>query len=51
MEILIADDHAIVRKGLKQLLLEEYPIAKIEEVGDGETLIAKVINENWDVVI
>ena len=51
MKILIADDHAIVRKGLKQLLLEEYPSAKIEEVADGERLIAKVINEKWGVVI
>ena len=40
MKILIADDHAIVRKGLKQLLLEEYPSAKIEEVADGESLSA-----------
>ena len=51
MKILIADDHAIVRKGLKQLLLEEYPSAKKEEVADGESLIAKVINEKWGVVI
>jgi two-component system, NarL family, invasion response regulator UvrY len=51
MKILIADDHAIVRKGLKQLLLEEYPSAKIEEVADGESLIAKVIHEKWGVVI
>jgi len=51
MKILIADDHAIVRKGLRQLLLEEYPTAKIEEVGDGENLIAQVISEKWDVVI
>jgi two-component system, NarL family, invasion response regulator UvrY len=51
MKILIADDHAIVRKGLKHLLLEEYPSAKIEEVGDGESLITKVIDEDWDVVI
>ena len=51
MKILIADDHAIVRKGLKQLLLEEYSTAEIEEVGNGENLIAKVINEKWDVVI
>ncbi|HTF30598.1 MAG TPA: response regulator transcription factor [Flavitalea sp.] len=51
MKILVADDHAIVRKGLRQLLLEEYPTANIEEVGDGENLIAKVINEKWDVVI
>jgi two-component system, NarL family, invasion response regulator UvrY len=51
MKVLIADDHAIVRKGLRQLLLEEYPSAKIEEVADGESLIGKVINDEWDVVI
>ena len=51
MKILIADDHAIVRKGLKQLLFEEYPAAKIEEVADGGSLVAKVSNEGWDVVI
>jgi two-component system invasion response regulator UvrY len=51
MRILIADDHAIVRKGIRQLLLEEYPSATIEEVGDSENLIAKTSTENWDVVI
>jgi two-component system, NarL family, invasion response regulator UvrY len=51
IRILIADDHAIVRKGLKQILVEEYPSAKVEEVGDAETLINKAIQEDWDVVI
>jgi DNA-binding NarL/FixJ family response regulator len=51
MRILIADDHAIVRKGIKQLLAEEYPSATIAEVGDSESLIAKTSTENWDVVI
>jgi len=51
MRILIADDHAIVRKGIRQLLLEEYPSATIEEVGDSENLISKTNTENWDVVI
>ena len=51
MRILIADDHAIVRKGIRQLLQEEYPAALIEEVGDSETLIAKANAEKWDVVI
>ena len=51
MRILIADDHAIVRKGIKQLLAEEYPLATIAEVGDSESLIAKASTENWDVVI
>jgi two-component system invasion response regulator UvrY len=51
MRILIADDHAIVRKGIRQLLLEEYPSATIEEVGDSENLISKTNTEDWDVVI
>ncbi len=51
LKILIADDHAIVRKGLKQLLLEEYPSASIGEVSDTEELINQVMNKGWDVVI
>ena len=51
MHILIADDHAIVRRGLKILLLEEYPSAEIGEVSDAESLIREVIRKTWDVVI
>jgi DNA-binding NarL/FixJ family response regulator len=49
--ILIADDHAIVRKGLKQLLVEHYPSAVIGEAGDVEDLVASVINGTWELVI
>jgi|APDOM4702015248_1054824.scaffolds.fasta_scaffold00311_7 DNA-binding NarL/FixJ family response regulator len=51
MRIIIADDHAIVRRGLKLLLLEEYPSATISEVGDAESLVQEVIKNKWDVVI
>jgi len=51
IKILIADDHAVVRKGLKQILLEEYPSAKIGEVADAESLLAEVTKETWDIVI
>jgi len=51
IRILIADDHAIVRKGLIQILLEEYPTARITEVEDAEQLIHKAVTEEWDVVI
>ena len=51
LRVLIADDHAIVRKGLRQLILEEYPTAQIGEVGDVESLITHVIREQWDMVI
>ena len=49
--ILIADDHPIVRRGLKEIILESFPSAEITEVGDAEELIEKVIKEEWDVVI
>ena len=51
LRVLIADDHAIVRKGLKQLLLEEYPFAFIDEVQDAESLIAKLVTCEWDVIV
>lgn len=51
LRVIIADDHAIVRKGLRQLILEEFPTAVIGEVGDVESLITHVIKEQWDLVI
>ena len=48
---LIADDHTVVRRGLKQILLEAFPSALIEEVSDAEDLFKKVMREKWDVVI
>ena len=51
IRILIADDHTIVRKGLRQILAEEFTDAIIEEVADAEDLIKKVIMEKWDIVI
>jgi two-component system, NarL family, invasion response regulator UvrY len=51
LKILIADDHAIVRKGLKQILLEEYPSATIGEAADTESLMTQAINSSWNIVI
>jgi len=51
LRILIADDHTVVRRGLKQILLEEFRSAHIEEVSDAEDLLKKVLKEEWDVVV
>jgi len=51
LRILIADDHEIIRKGLKQILLEEFSFAHIEEASDGDILLAKTVNGKWDIVI
>jgi len=51
LRILIADDHEIVRTGLKQILREEYPFALIEDAEDGNVLLEKALNAHWDIVI
>lgn len=51
MKVIIADDHSIVRKGLKQILLEEYPFAEVAEASNAEELIKITMSDTWDVVI
>ena len=51
IRILVADDHTVVRRGLRQILLEGFPGALVEDVGDAEDLIKNVIKFEWDVVI
>ena len=51
IRILIADDHSVVRKGLRQILLEGFPTAHIEEVPDAEEMIRKIMQAPFDVVI
>jgi two-component system, NarL family, invasion response regulator UvrY len=51
LRILIADDHTVVRKGLRQILLDHFREAFIEEVADAENLISKIMTAQWDVVI
>lgn len=51
MRILIADDHTIVREGIKMLLIEAYPFADIIDVSDSEELLNRVMESKWDVII
>jgi len=51
LRMIIADDHTVVRLGIKQILTNAFPFAHIEEVTDAEDLLKKVIRENWDLVI
>jgi DNA-binding NarL/FixJ family response regulator len=51
MKILIADDHTVVRKGLKMILADAYPHAQIDEVPDAVDLLKKIAKESWNVII
>ncbi len=49
--ILITDDHAILRQGLKQILADEIVDAKFGEAGDSAQALALLHKEVWDVLI
>jgi two-component system invasion response regulator UvrY len=51
MRILIADDHTIVREGIRHLLTDAYPNAHIADVPDTVELLKRTRKEKWDVVI
>ena len=51
LKILVADDHAIVRKGVIQILSDEFPSAIIEDVSNAEDLLHRTLTGTWDIII
>ncbi|MBU1101784.1 MAG: response regulator transcription factor [Bacteroidetes bacterium] len=51
MKILIADDHAIVRKGLKQILEESSLFSQVDEANDGIESLSLIHENKYDIVI
>jgi two-component system invasion response regulator UvrY len=50
MKILLVDDHQVVRQGLKQMLIEEYPKAVFGEAGTAAEAVKK-IQQSWDIAL
>src|SRR5260370_38978659 len=51
MKILLTDDHAVVRHGLKQILADEFKRATFGEARNAQEALDLVWKENWDVVV
>jgi DNA-binding NarL/FixJ family response regulator len=51
MKFLVIDDHALVRKGLLQILLEEFPLAEVAEIANGNEIFEEVMKHQWDVIL
>ena len=51
MKIIIADDHAVVREGLKQILTGVSGATEIDGVANGNELMEMVKEKNYDVVV
>ena len=51
MKVLIADDHAIVREGVRQILKTLPEVCEIDEVDDGNEAFLKIKEAGYDLVI
>jgi DNA-binding NarL/FixJ family response regulator len=51
IKIIIADDHAVVRKGLIQIIDETPDLELIDQTGDGNELLAKLHRQDVDVLL
>jgi len=51
IKLLIADDHTIVREGLKQILADTPNISVVGEANSGQEVIKKVAVGNFDLVL
>jgi DNA-binding NarL/FixJ family response regulator len=51
MFVLLADDHAIVRSGLRRIINEAFPGAVVTEVGSAKELCEKVRQQAWSILV
>jgi two-component system invasion response regulator UvrY len=51
IKILIADDHAIVREGLKQILSENPDLVVVAEASTGQEVLEKISKNDLDLVV
>ncbi len=51
IRLLIADDHAVVRKGMKQILAETRDIVVTDEAADGKEALEKIRKNDYDMAL
>jgi two-component system, NarL family, invasion response regulator UvrY len=51
IRVLIADDHAILRRGLREILMRELESVVCGEAENAQQVLAQVQSQNWDLAI
>ena len=51
MKVLIADDHEVIRIGIRHILQEEFILAEVGEAYDTNSLITTALLHDWDIII
>ena len=49
--MMLVDDHPIVRRGVRDILVEAFPTSSIEEVGSGGEAMSRIRSHRWDLII
>jgi two-component system, NarL family, invasion response regulator UvrY len=48
---MLVDDHPIVRRGVRDILVDAFPWATVEEVGSGADAVSLGRSHSWDIAI
>lgn len=51
MKVLLADDHEVVRRGLKQMLADEFDKVTFGEATTAAEALARALKEKWDLMV
>ncbi len=51
LRILLVDDHAVVRTGMKRILQDVEACVEVGEAGDAKEAMAKIRSDTWDLVL
>jgi DNA-binding NarL/FixJ family response regulator len=51
INVLIADDHPVVRQGIKQILAEDSEIGELGEAKNSQEVMEQIRQNSWDVII
>ena len=51
IRVLVVDDHKILRRGLREVIEEDFPDAEFAEAENSQTALEKVYAAKWDLVL
>ncbi len=49
--VLIADDHAVTRRGIREIIVDAFEGVDAVEVGDGDAALAQLGTRPWDLIL
>lgn len=49
--VLIVDDHEVFRRGLEQILIDQFDAVTLGEAGNSQEAIEMVVGADWDIIL